>query len=113
MVNVQPPPTALARPRGERRVLACEVARDVPHLRHADEAPGCDADTADCTPVEHGPAKRRAACRLTVQDGARRARRYWEVAPSLFRPETLSVPRPCPFASDPYQLMRNLAFASQ
>ena len=54
-----------------------------------------------------------AACRLSVQDGARRARRYWEVAPSLFRPEILSVPRPCPFASDAYQLMRNLAFASE
>jgi hypothetical protein len=55
----------------------------------------------------------RAACRLTVQDGARHARRYWEVAPSLFRPEILSVPRPCPFAGDAYQLMRSLAFASE
>lgn len=53
----------------------------------------------------------RAACRLTVRDGKRTPRRYWEVAPSLFLPAVLTTPQPCPFSADAYQLMRNLAFA--
>jgi hypothetical protein len=54
-----------------------------------------------------------AACRLTVKDGRRQPRRYWDVAPHLFQPSVLQTPRPCPFASDAYQLMRNLAFAHE
>jgi hypothetical protein len=55
-----------------------------------------------------------AACRLTIADGRRTPRRYWDVAPSLFRPEVTAVPTsPCPFASSNYQLMRNIAFAHE
>lgn len=54
-----------------------------------------------------------AACRLTVPDGRRAPRRYWDVAPHLFGADVTLVPRPCPFVSDSYQLMRNLAFAHQ
>lgn len=54
-----------------------------------------------------------AACRLTVQDGKRKPRRYWEVAPHLLLPPVLATPQPCPFATDAYQLMRNLAFAQE
>lgn len=54
-----------------------------------------------------------AACRLTIADGRRAPRRYWDVAPHLFLPEILVTPRRCPFASDAYQLMRNIAFARQ
>jgi hypothetical protein len=54
-----------------------------------------------------------ATCRLTVPDGRRQPRRYWEIAPELFMPEVLATPRRCPFSTDAYQLMRNLAFASE
>jgi hypothetical protein len=54
-----------------------------------------------------------AACRLTIADGRRARRRYWDVAPYLFLPEILATPRQCPFASDAYQLMRNVAFAHE
>jgi hypothetical protein len=54
----------------------------------------------------------RAACRLTVQDGRRTPRRYWELAPSIFQDWVCAIPaRPCPFAGTSYQLMRNVAFA--
>lgn len=53
-----------------------------------------------------------AACRLTVQDGRRTPRRYWELAPNIFQDWVCMIPaRPCPFASTSYQLMRNIAFA--
>ena len=54
-----------------------------------------------------------AACRLTVPDGRRQPRRYWEIAPELFLPDVLTTPKPCPFSTDAYQLMRNMAFASE
>ena len=54
-----------------------------------------------------------AACRLTVKDGRRQPRRYWDVAPYLFEPAFLATPQKCPFATDAYQLMRNLAFAHE
>jgi hypothetical protein len=54
-----------------------------------------------------------AACRLTVRDGRREPRRYWDVAPHIFEPDVLVTPQQCPFSTDHYQLMRNLAFAYQ
>jgi hypothetical protein len=54
-----------------------------------------------------------AACRLTVQDGKRRPRRYWDIAPHLFLPSVLATPQRCPFSTDTYQLMRNMAFAHE
>lgn len=33
--------------------------------------------------------------------------------PQLFRLEVVAAPRPCPFASENYQLMRNVAFAHE
>jgi hypothetical protein len=55
----------------------------------------------------------KAECRLTIADGRRAPRRYWEVAPYLFLPEILTTPRKCPFASDAFQLMRNVGFAHE
>lgn len=54
-----------------------------------------------------------ASCRLTVRDGRRAPRRYWEVAPRLFEPAVIETPRQCPFSNGAYQLMRNLAFAHE
>ena len=54
-----------------------------------------------------------ARCRLTVPDGTRRPRHYWDVAPQLFLPPVLTTPQRCPFSTDAYQLMRNLAFAHE
>jgi hypothetical protein len=54
-----------------------------------------------------------ATCRLTIQEGKRTPRLYWEVGKSVFLPEILAVPRrPCPFADGSYQLMRNINFAA-
>ncbi|GDX81929.1 hypothetical protein LBMAG42_37400 [Deltaproteobacteria bacterium] len=54
-----------------------------------------------------------ACCRLTVQEGARQARRYWAIAPQLFTPKSLEPGQsPCPFKGGAYQLMRNLSFAA-
>ena len=58
-------------------------------------------------------ARDRAAARLYHTVAERAARRYWDVAPHLFLPEILATPRQCPFASDAYQLMRNVAFAHE
>ncbi len=55
----------------------------------------------------------RKPCRLTVVDGKRQPRRYWDVAPHLFVPDILSTPQQCPWATDAYQLMRNLVFARE
>jgi len=53
-----------------------------------------------------------APCRLMVWEGRRTPRLYWDIGATLFRPEIITAPlRPCPFASDHYQLMRNLALA--
>ena len=53
-----------------------------------------------------------APCRLTIQEGQRTPRLYWEVGKRVFQPEVLEVPRPCPFAGGHYQLMRNMTFAA-
>jgi hypothetical protein len=54
-----------------------------------------------------------AACRLTIREGRRTPRLYWEVGKRVFQPEILAMPRsPCPFADGNYQLMRNMTFAA-
>ena len=74
--------------------------------------PNCSGEHRVGSDLKPSTAKLEATCRLTVQDGRRTPRRYWDVAPSLFAPTIYHVPRsPCPFASSTYQLMRNLAFA--
>lgn len=76
--------------------------------------PNCSGEHAHGSDHKPSTAYLDAACRLTVADGRRSPRRYWDVAPLLFRPEVTAVPRsPCPFASSNYQLMRNIAFAHQ
>jgi hypothetical protein len=58
--------------------------------------------------------KSRAPCRLTIKEGNRSARGYWEVAANLFQRDVLELPRrPCPFRDGHYQLMRNLCFAAR
>jgi hypothetical protein len=75
------------------------------------EPPACTGDHATGSDQK---TRTRAACRLTVWDGKREPRRYWEVAERLFRPEELAIPRrPCPFSDGRYQLMRNITFASE
>ena len=67
---------------------------------------------ATTSPVRISTGPSTAACRLTVAERGREARRYWDIAPHLFKAEAIRVPqRPCPFADGRYQLMRNLAFA--
>jgi hypothetical protein len=66
---------------------------------------GVGSDLKPATRHEH------VACRLTIRDGRRQPRHYWDIAPSLFEPDVLATPQVCPFASDNYQLTRNLAFA--
>ena len=73
----------------------------------------CSGHHASGSDLKPTTASLNASCRLTVRDGRRAPRRYWEVAPSLFLPEVTATPRPCPFRGDPYQLMRNLAFAHE
>ena len=55
----------------------------------------------------------RKPCRLTVIDGKRQPRRYWDVAPHVFVPDILSTPQRCPWSTDAYQLMRNFVFARE
>jgi restriction endonuclease-like protein len=96
------------------QVKATKVKPPDPRFDH--EHP--NARFANCTGI-HGvgsdqkPTTRakNAPCRLTVQDGKRSPRRYWDVAPDLFLPSVLTTPQPCPFSTDSYQLMRNVAFA--
>jgi hypothetical protein len=53
------------------------------------------------------------ACRLTTRERRRTARRYWEVASRLFRPDVLVPPkRPCPFRGGNFQLMRSICFGA-
>jgi hypothetical protein len=73
----------------------------------------CTGDHAVGSDLKPTTAQQAAACRLTVKDGRRQPRRYWDVAPNLFLPSVIQTPQPCPFASDAYQLMRNLAFAHE
>ena len=52
-----------------------------------------------------------AACRLTVADGARRPRRYWEAMDRLgYSPV---VGQPCPFSGPGFQAMRVVAAAAE
>ena len=86
--------------------------------RHRPDEPNrmvSDCDGWHAVGSDHKPttAPLQAACRLTVRDGRRAPRRYWDVAPHLFLPAVTAIPRPCPFSGDGYQLMRNLAFAHE
>jgi hypothetical protein len=75
------------------------------------EPPACTGDHAEGSDRKTGTD---AACRLTIWDGQREPRKYWEVAERLFEPEVLATPaRPCPFANGHYQLMRNFTFAAE
>jgi len=67
----------------------------------------------------YGPGSDRAggtdaSCRLAVRDGRREARRYWDVAAGLFRPEALAPgpgdPGSCPLHRS-CQLARTLLYA--
>ena len=81
---------------------------------------GCGQFPAACRGF-HGPGSDRAGgtdapCRLAVRDGRREARRYWDAAAGLFRPEALA-----PGPAEPgscvlhryYQLARTLLFAAE
>ena len=75
------------------------------------ERPACTGDHAVGSDRKTGTD---AACRLTIWDGSRQPRLYWDVASRLFLPEGLAVPaRLCPFADGRYQLMRNMTFAAE
>lgn len=52
-------------------------------------------------------------CRLSIPDGDRTARRYFEVMQQLATPEAIGEGRPCPFAGPGYQVMRNIAAAAR
>lgn len=54
-----------------------------------------------------------AACRLTVPDGQRTARRYFEVMNQLAGPDAITEGQPCPIAGPGYQVMRNVASAAR
>lgn len=82
---------------------------DQPNRRAAD----CNGSHAVGSDQKPTTAPLGAACRLTVKDGRRAPRRYWDAAPHLFAADVVETPRPCPFRDDAYQLMRNLAFAHQ
>ena len=52
-----------------------------------------------------------AACRLTVSDGARRPRRYWDVLEGIgYSP---AAGQPCPFAGPGFQVMRVITAAAE
>ncbi len=58
--------------------------------------------------------KTEAACRLTIKEGNRSPRLYWQIGAALFRADVLAAPRrPCPFRGGSYQLMRNICFAQR
>lgn len=74
----------------------------------------CSGDHAVGSDLKPATAHLGAPCRLTVPDGRRRPRRYWDVADKLLAAENVAVPRkPCPFAGSSYQLMRNIVFAHE
>lgn len=57
--------------------------------------------------------KTKAPCRLMTWDRQRAPRLYWSIGAGLFHPEVLAPPqRPCPFAGEHYQLMRNLCLSA-
>lgn len=77
------------------------------------KAINCTGDHAVGSDLKSTTAAHSRACRLTVQDGGRKPRRYWDIAPDVFKPELLEPGRRCPFATDAYQLMRNVCFAHE
>jgi hypothetical protein len=90
-------------PCGQTKAGKTKDGKKLPPPCTGDHAPGSDRKTGTD-----------AACRLTIWDGRREPRLYWQVAERLFQPDVLAVPRrPCPFANGRYQLMRNIAFASE
>jgi hypothetical protein len=97
-------PDACGQPKPRRRTVDAggEMRKAVVAACSGNYEPGSDLVTSSLAP-----------CRLTVKDGPREARRYWEIAPRLFRPEVIKSPqKPCPFADGRYQLMRNLGYAA-
>lgn len=66
---------------------------------------------SDLVPHTQGAA---AACRLTIPDGRRAPRRYWDLGRSYFRPEvfTENMGLKCSFRDGHFQLMRNFLFAA-
>jgi hypothetical protein len=79
---------------------------------------GCDQFPEACRGF-YGPGSDRAGgtnapCRLAMRDGRREARRYWDVAAGLLRPELLApgpgVPGSCPLHRQS-QLARTLLYA--
>jgi hypothetical protein len=84
----------------------------MPDLTDANGQPAhnCSGNLVQGSDQKTGTA---APCRLTVWDGRRRPRRYWDIAAGLFNPGALDPPQiPCPFRDSNYQLMRNLCFAA-
>ena len=56
-----------------------------------------------------------AACRLTIADGRRSPRRYWELGQQFFRSKVFAEQtgfERCPFRDSNFQLMRNFLFAA-
>lgn len=53
-----------------------------------------------------------APCRLTIADGRRTPRRYWEVMRSLSLDGAYPEAQECPFKGSGYQVMRVIAFAA-
>jgi hypothetical protein len=94
-----------------KAVLVVESKFTEPLGRCSHAARGdCSGDHAVGSDMKTGTD---AACRLTVQDGSRTPRRYWEVGTEIFQPAALATPRrPCPFRDGGYQLMRSLCFSS-
>lgn len=54
-----------------------------------------------------------ALCRLSIADGRRTPRRYWDVMRSLGGVDSYLPGGECPFAGPGYQVMRNVAFAAE
>jgi hypothetical protein len=82
---------------------------------------GCgQAKTGACA-GHYGPGsdkrtKTDASCRLTVAEGKRDARRYWQLGRSYFRGSVFldqAAGQDCPFRGPSFQLMRNFLFAAK
>jgi hypothetical protein len=81
---------------------------------------GCRQAVSGACRGFYGPGSDRrtqsaASCRLTVAEGRRRPRRYWELGARYFRPTVFTCQGPgevCPLR-DTYQLMRNFLFAAE
>lgn len=91
-------------------------------LVDADEGFGCcsQAKSGSCA-GHHGPDSDKrtqtdASCRLTVAEGRRDARRYWQAGRSYFRGSVFldqDAGHDCPFRGPSFQLMRNFLFAAR